>query len=247
MEDNAPPGMEDPPAGPLGALLSKIGTARSRGLLAGHFMDGVAQIVGADVVGIYVFEGGSRKADAYVCGTSDKVLATYEQLGRPIDFVLQAALRTQVPAHQGMLLPPNEWHEHALYKQVAREFPLEHYLLAPVLSCGRLIGTLNLGRFPHRSGFNAEDLLRMATIAGQVSATIEHLERKTGTSCGRTNRWTPREWQIAQLVSKGCTNLEIGQQLNISENGVKQALKRLFTKLEICSRSELVARLNQPD
>jgi DNA-binding CsgD family transcriptional regulator len=54
---------------------------------------------------------------------------------------------------------------------------------------------------------------------------------------------TPREIQIAELVARGLTNKEIGTQLWITQNSVKQALKRMFRKLEVSSRTEMVSKL----
>lgn len=54
---------------------------------------------------------------------------------------------------------------------------------------------------------------------------------------------TTRERQIAELVAQGLTNLEIAAQLWITPNSVKQALKRMFRKLEVSSRTELVRKL----
>ncbi|GBO55657.1 transcriptional regulator [Pseudanabaena sp. lw0831] len=43
----------------------------------------------------------------------------------------------------------------------------------------------------------------------------------------------PREFQIAELVALGRTNVQIGIEFWITENSVKQALKRMFFKLEV--------------
>jgi DNA-binding NarL/FixJ family response regulator len=56
-------------------------------------------------------------------------------------------------------------------------------------------------------------------------------------------RLTSREIQIAMLVARGLTNTEIGTELWITQNSVKQALKRMFRKLEVSARTEMVARL----
>ncbi|MEO0409570.1 MAG: helix-turn-helix transcriptional regulator, partial [Cyanobacteria bacterium P01_A01_bin.135] len=58
------------------------------------------------------------------------------------------------------------------------------------------------------------------------------------------NRLTPRELEIAQQVALGRTNAQIGKTLWITENSVKQALKRMFRKLEVSSRAEMVAQLS---
>lgn len=54
---------------------------------------------------------------------------------------------------------------------------------------------------------------------------------------------TPRELQMAALVAKGLTNAEIAAELWISQNTVKQTLKRIFRKLDVSARAEMVARL----
>ncbi len=50
--------------------------------------------------------------------------------------------------------------------------------------------------------------------------------------------------QIAVLVAQGQTNAQIGVELWITENSVKQALKRMFRKLEVSSRAEMMAQLS---
>jgi DNA-binding CsgD family transcriptional regulator len=57
------------------------------------------------------------------------------------------------------------------------------------------------------------------------------------------SRLTPRELEIAELVAQGLTNVEIGAALWIQPNSVKQALKRMFRKLEVSTRAQLVAQL----
>jgi len=49
--------------------------------------------------------------------------------------------------------------------------------------------------------------------------------------------------QIAEWFA-GRTNAEIGNELWITENSVKQALKRMFRKLEVASRAEMVGQLS---
>lgn len=51
---------------------------------------------------------------------------------------------------------------------------------------------------------------------------------------------SPREHQIADLVSQGLTTRQIAELSYVSENTVKQHLKRIFAKLEVNSRAELV-------
>jgi DNA-binding NarL/FixJ family response regulator len=55
-----------------------------------------------------------------------------------------------------------------------------------------------------------------------------------------------RELEVLQLVAQGRTNLEIGQQLQISEKTVEKHVRALFRKLTVTSRVELaVCALHQ--
>ena len=90
--------------------------------------------------------------------------------------------------------------------------------------------------------FDTQDL-------GDLSAVCLHLSVWASTVRSqyqpfKTNRLTPRELQIAELVALGRTNIEIGNELWITENSVKQALKRMFRKLEVSSRAQMVAQLS---
>lgn len=51
---------------------------------------------------------------------------------------------------------------------------------------------------------------------------------------------SPRERHIADLVSQGLTTRRIAELSFVSENTVKQHLKRIFAKLQVSSRAELV-------
>lgn len=53
------------------------------------------------------------------------------------------------------------------------------------------------------------------------------------------SKLTRMEKQVAELVRRGLTNREIGEELSISEATVKKHMSNIFEKLEISSRREL--------
>jgi DNA-binding NarL/FixJ family response regulator len=91
-------------------------------------------------------------------------------------------------------------------------------------------------------------LLRVA--AGQVWANTEQLSYIIDLisevpslrvlNSGGTPLLTPREEQVVALVAEGLGNRQIARELNLSEHTVKKYLFRIFEKLGISSRVELV-------
>lgn len=53
---------------------------------------------------------------------------------------------------------------------------------------------------------------------------------------------TAREAQVVECVAKGNTNKQIASHLQISSRTVQTHLERMFKKLSVRSRAELVAR-----
>jgi len=60
---------------------------------------------------------------------------------------------------------------------------------------------------------------------------------------GTRDRLSPQELQIAEMVADGLSNRDIGQQLYLSHRTVGSHLYRIFPKLGITSRSQMLAAL----
>ena len=75
--------------------------------------------------------------------------------------------------------------------------------------------------------------------AGELRAAGETSQ---GRDADRDPRLTPQELQIARLVGGGGSNKEIAAQLFLSPRTVEYHLSKVFTKLGIASRSDLIRR-----
>lgn len=51
---------------------------------------------------------------------------------------------------------------------------------------------------------------------------------------------TEREWEIARMVSEGCSNTEIADNMFISINTVKTHLQHIYGKLDLPNRASLI-------
>lgn len=154
--------------------------------------------------------------------------------------VLRYIIENHAPVHEGVLVTTSQW------QTICPRFDHGHVIAGPIVADGGLIGGLGITRDRHTTPFNQQDLVDMGALCLHLStqlAKIQLLETKY--SSDPTNLITPREVEIAELVAKGFTNAEIGKNLWITENSVKQALKRIYRKLNVSSRAAMVARLSQ--
>ena len=150
--------------------------------------------------------------------------------------VLRYLVEHHAPVHEGLVTSPKTW------KMVCPRADHWHVMVGPIVNQGQLIGGLGCTRQRGMAPFTEQNLK-------DLSALCLHLSSWMASQRSHSNpEWrkylTPREKQIAELVAQGLTNAEIGAKIWITENSVKQALKRMFRKLEVSSRAEMVAKLS---
>jgi DNA-binding CsgD family transcriptional regulator len=154
--------------------------------------------------------------------------------------VLNYVWEHHAPVHENILLPAAKW------QAICPRFDHGHVMAGPIVADGGLIGGLGVTRDRLSNAFNPQDLIDMTGLCLHVSTFIvQHQLSAKESSSTEIKLLTPREMAIAKLVACGLTNAEIGQELWIQENSVKQALKRMFRKLNISSRTSLVSLLLQ--
>ena len=148
------------------------------------------------------------------------------------------------PVHEGLVTSPKAW------AIICPRPDHWHVMAGPIVSRGQLMGVVGCTRDRSMPAFDTENLADLSAICLHLSvwaATVRAAKlsrRESQHQPSNTSRLTPRELQIAELVALGRTNAGIGRELWITENSVKQALKRMFRKLEVSSRAEMVAQLS---
>jgi DNA-binding CsgD family transcriptional regulator len=228
----------------LHSLFEAIATAPNEQELRFRFMDGASNYFKVQRWGIYLLNEENHLASFDVHGVSDAFVERYEKIGKSVDPVLQYVLEHHFPAHEELVLPVGSWKRSELYQRCCAEYDHEHIMTGPIVGRGRLIGTVHFARVGHTLAFNFHDLISLGAVCTHLSASLAQLRTQIAIAPHPVfNRLTPREIQIANLVAKGLTNAEIGGELWITQNSVKQALKRMFRKLEVSARTEMVAKL----
>jgi len=227
-------------------LFQAIASAHDERELRLHFMDNVGEYFSVQRWGIYLLDDQSRLASVDVRGVTDVEIFVerYETVGREVDPVLQYVVEHHAPAHEELVLPPEGWKQCELYQRCCAYYDHEHIMTGPIVGGGRLIGTIHFARVGDTPAFGFQDLADLSALCLHLSACLATLQiQLTRFNSPLASRLTPRELQIAELVAQGLTNAEIGAKLWITENSVKQALKRIFCKLDVSARAQMVARL----
>jgi DNA-binding NarL/FixJ family response regulator len=77
-------------------------------------------------------------------------------------------------------------------------------------------------------------------MGGKLFETVAHLLRNRDLNASRRPALTGREVEILQWIADGRTSREIGEQLYISENTVKNHVRNILDKLGLRSRHDAV-------
>jgi DNA-binding CsgD family transcriptional regulator len=146
------------------------------------------------------------------------------------------------PVHEGIVTSPQAW------AIICPRPDHWHVMAGPIVSHGQLVGVIGCTREKSMPAFDTQNLADLSAICLHLSVwitarSLSVFDEKTPRQPLKPCQLTSRELQIAKLVALGRTNAEIGKEIWITENSVKQALKRMFRKLEVSSRAEMVAEL----
>ncbi|MEO0532652.1 MAG: LuxR C-terminal-related transcriptional regulator [Cyanobacteria bacterium P01_A01_bin.123] len=162
------------------------------------------------------------------------------QLALSLDYnpVLRYVVQRHTAVHDEVILPPGVW------QTICPRADHGHVMLGPIVSHNQLMGGIALTRHRDATAFDANDLADLSALCLHFSTRLSTLRSQHIAFELDCDRFTQREAQIANLVAQGLTNKEIGRALWITENSVKKALKRMFRKLQVSSRAEMVAQLS---
>ncbi|MBE9179295.1 LuxR family transcriptional regulator [Oculatella sp. LEGE 06141] len=220
----------------LKLLFEGIYQAEDEDRLRSHLAPKIGEYFAAKRSGIFFFDK----------LLADQKLQTVLNLALSLEHnpVARYIAERHTPVHEGLVTTPKAW------KLICPRPDHWHVMAGPIVDRGQVVGSVGCTREKSMPAFDTQDLADLSAICLHLSAWTASA-RLTGSTTLQpqhqsfsTSRLTPRELQIADLVALGRTNAEIGTELWITENSVKQALKRMFRKLNVSSRAEMVAQIS---
>ena len=226
----------------LTGFYGALAQATTETQLQSQLMDHAGELFGVQQWGICLFDAQNQLKNVAAHGVSDAFLCDYARYGQSVDPILDFVLKYHAPAHEALALPDGGWLDCELYRRCFERYGSTHVMVGPIIENGEMVGALNFARVGDGAGFNAVDLAKLAGICTHLSARLASLRSPDLSGSGAALQClTARETQIAHLVATGKTNKQIAAELWITPNTVKQALKRIFRKLDISNRASLVA------
>jgi DNA-binding CsgD family transcriptional regulator len=228
---------------PLQLLFEKINQTKNEQNLRTHLPPQIGEYFGAKRSGIFFF------AQILAEQKFQKVLKV--ALSIEHNPVARYLAERHTPVHEGLVTSPKAW------AVICPRPDHWHVMAGPIISYGQLVGAIGCTREKSMPAFNTQNLADLSAICLHLSVwtatgrsqivdvgqTYPEVIGKPPYQSFKQNLLTSRELQIAALVGLGRTNSAIGNELWITENSVKQALKRIFRKLGVSSRAEMVAQL----
>jgi DNA-binding CsgD family transcriptional regulator len=216
----------------LQSLFQAIAQAQDEEELRSQIIDSLGKYFAANRWGIFLFDRLPRPANSRLQNLLEVALSVEHNP------VLRYLVERHAPVHEALVLSPKAW------KMICPRADHWHVMAGPIVSSGCLIGAVGFTRVRGTPAFNTQNLADLSALCLHLSTWFATVRvHPTAFNTPSSDRLIPRELQIAELVAQGLTNAEIGNTLWIQENSVKQALKRMFRKLEVSSRAEMVARL----
>nr|WP_290223537.1 LuxR C-terminal-related transcriptional regulator [Trichocoleus desertorum] len=226
----------------LQLLFEEIHQIKDKEALRSHLAPKIGEYFSAKRSGIFFFDQLLAVGAASLRNRNlQKVLNT--ALSIEHNPVARYVAERHTPVHEGVVTSPKAW------AIICPRPDHWHVMAGPLIDQGQLVGSVGCTRDKSMPAFDHQNLADLSVICLHLSvwtATVrcaQNLALESQCQPLSCDRLTPRELEIAELVALGRTNAEIGHQLWITENSVKQALKRMFRKLEVSSRAEMVAQL----
>lgn len=226
-------------------LIHKIAIAKDELQLRLNYMDMAGDLFDSPHWGIYLYDSPGKSPTIDLQGLPDSFIDYYQSIGAAIDPIMDYVSQNHAPAHEEIIFSPSDWKQSQLYQiGCGKIYDHEHIMTGPIVGQGKLIGTVHFARTSGTPAFDMGNLMQLSAICAHISTKLAFLRSQSGLILSeKTTCLTPRELQIASLVANGLTNAEIAAELWISQNTVKQTLKRIFQKLSVSARAEMVAKL----
>jgi DNA-binding CsgD family transcriptional regulator len=225
-------------------FLPKLARCQKASDVNGIMMDVIKGTFGCHF-GAALFHNESRVVtDRVFFGIRHSDIQDYVDYWRPQGKLFQAVLARAVPVHNWQVYGEDHWQRHPIWTKYLKHLQIYQAMVAPLFGPqGHLIGTLHLARRAHEPRFGTPELELASALTGFSSTTLSRVATTGLVQDHAPGRLARRELQVARLAASGRNNAEIAKELGIARETVKQALGRVYSKLDVSGRAQMAATL----
>ena len=207
---------------------------------------GLLDMLRADYFASYVWDDStSRFGSPVSINMNYDTLGTYEayyQFRDPITSRLQAR---RVPTLVTQIMPQQELMRTEFFNDFLARDGLHWGVNAYSYANGINIGDLRIWRGRTRENFDGHTLELLRLIEPAFTGALQRVALRTRLACTPADMppetLSPRELEVARMISRGLTDKEIARCLSVELSTVRTYLKRTFVKLGVHRRGELAA------
>lgn len=213
--------------------------------LARAFLAFAPALVDADAFGVYLLDARRRVQALYSVRAAPAFLHAYERL-RMEDPLFLELLEQPRFTHTRALVSEEDWRRHPLCRLMGH-WQLRYSIAAPLVAGGRLAGTVNFAR-RDRGYYDAASLEHARFLCAEIAYAFARLMRdeqaaRVPESAAALPPLPERTRQVLLLAAAGASNRRIAERLSISENTVRDHIKRGYGLLGVHNRIQLAVRL----
>src|ERR1700683_2914013 len=198
----------------------------------------VMRLLRGDFGASYVWDSRKQRFDeALSFNMAPGNLRRYEdwyQFRDPMTFQLRARRRATLVDE---VIPRQRLERTKFYNDFLARDGLHHGINMFIFEGERDLGDFRIWRAKGRAEFSGRD-------TGLLDALEPHLRRAL-LRCGRCGGLTPREAEVAALVTRGCTDRDIARILGIGFGTVRTHITNAMAKTGCANRAELAAIISR--
>ena len=213
--------------------------------------DALLRLLGADQFASFVWhDTDSRFMSRVAIHMDDTNLAGYEQYFQFRDPITPQLRVRRQPTLVNQILAQNELVKTEFYNDFLRKDGLYYGVNVYAYDGDTNIGDLRIWRSRRRSNFDADALRLLAMVQPAFTLALKRVRRKhLGVNSNvpllspHGSLLTPKEWEIARRVCNGLPDKQIARDLGIEFTTVRTHLTRIYGKLGVNNRSQLIRQL----
>jgi DNA-binding CsgD family transcriptional regulator len=225
---------------PLQKFAQRARIVRTTLDLVGAVMDCAATTVGAAVSGCFLQTAASLEIRQ--TGASDALAQRHAAfIVTSVDPIHAALAERHIAVRSNDLFDHEEWTRHPFHRDVEAAFDLDAYMAAEIIDDKGPRGVIGVARKTGCPPFSVLDAQRLQAICLHASIALTRLGLNSEGRAAVT--LTSKQRELVRLVANGFTNDQIARACGVSSHAIKKSLERLYTKADVASRAELVARI----